>query len=580
MTVGLAAGLNMSQASSNAAALTDVNAAGISSGSGNDWIYNTGNITVGPDPLGTGNMAVSSAKSTTVNVGVTLGASLGQSSSDTSSTAVANLAGIKSGAGDDWVYNSGTITVGTDPYAPGKTAAMAIANAASETVKVDITVGGSLSNASSNASAIANATSTGIETGTGNDTIENHGAINAFSSSEAVGLGKTTTASLTVGASDGSAQSNATSLSTAWATGINSGDNDDEILTDSILTVKANSKATALSTATNYNILSLGAAVGSAEVNSSSTAEAIARGVDGGAGADNIQVAGVLAVRADTDVNSTSRSASIAGLSLGLNVQEARSKAETIANSLAIGIDGGEGNDIIHSTATMTLNSTAIATTKTTSAANTGFNIAGASSADSAASAATSVTATGIGIRGGPSVLAANESDADMIINEGPISVTTAASASTQSTSTAASTTFIGTATGKAVSDASAQVLADGIGIDGGADNDTITNNNTLTVQTTANGSVTATSEVNETLHSEGHPVRAYPMLQPMYWRQLSASLAVPAMMRLPILRLSRLKRSPSDRSMQAPTLMPKSFLGAPRARPFQTLLRPRKALP
>ena len=208
-------------------------------------------------------------------------------------------------------------------------------------------------------------------------------------------------------------------------------------------------------------------------------------------------MAGVLTVRADTDVNSTSRSASIAGLSLGLNVQEARSKAETIANSLAIGIDGGEGNDVIHSTATMTLNSTATATTKTTSAANTGFNIAGASSAESAASAGTNVTATGIGIRGGPSVLDVNESDADRIINEGPISVNTAASATTQSTSTAASTTFIGTATGKAVSDASAQVLADGIGIDGGAGNDTITNKNTLTVQTTANGSVTATSNVN-----------------------------------------------------------------------------------
>jgi hypothetical protein len=40
-------------------------------------------------------------------------------------------------------------------------------------------------------------------------------------------------------------------------------------------------------------------------------------------------------------------------------------------------------------------------------------------------------------------------------------------------------------------------VLADGIGIDGGADNDTITNKNTITVKTTADASVTSTSNVD-----------------------------------------------------------------------------------
>jgi uncharacterized protein with beta-barrel porin domain len=497
VTVGIAAGLNMSEASSNAAALAEANAAGISGGSGDDWIYNTGDIIVGPDPMGTGSMANASARSTTVDISVTLGAGLGESSSDTSSTAVANVAGIRSGSGNDWVYNTGAITVGVDPYDPGKPDAMAKARAASETVDVGITLGGSFRDASSNASATAVSTVAGIETGLGDDRIENTGPINAFSSSEAVGIGKTTKVSLTLGASEGGAQSDASSLSRALATGIDSGGDADEISTDSELTVKARSKATAISTARDYNILSLGAALQSAEANSSSTAEAIARGIDGGSGRDTITAKGTLGVTADSFVESRSRSSTVAGLSIGLNVQEAQSRAETVANSLAIGIDGGEGNDAINSTAAITLTAISNASTQAISATNTGFNIAGASSGESVAGAATNVTATGIGIRGGPSELAMGETDADVITNEGPISVTTTVSANTQSTSTAESTTFIGAAEGKAVSDASAQVLALGIGIDSGADNDTITNKNTLTVKTIADSSVRSTSNVD-----------------------------------------------------------------------------------
>ena len=497
VTVGLALGLNMGQASSNASAVAEADAIGISSGSGDDWIYNAGDITVGPDPMGTGSMASTSAKSTTVKVDVTLGASLGESSSDTSSTAVANAAGIRSGSGNDWVYNTGAITVGTDPYDPGKPDAMAKAKAASETVDVGITIGGSFRDASSNASATAVSTVKGIETDQGNDWISNSGSIKVFSSSEAVGLAKTTKVGLTVGVSEGGAQSDASSLSRALATGIDSGGDADEILTDSELTVKARSKATAISTARDYNILSVGAALQSAVANSSSTAEAIARGIDGGTGGDTITAGGVLDITADTEVKSTSRSSTVTGVSIGLNVQEAQSRAETIANSLAIGIDGGEGNDAIYSTAAITLNSISNASTQAISATNTGFNIAGSSSGESVANAATNVTATGIGIRGGASELAIGQTDADVIINEGPISVTTTVSATTQSTSTADSTTFIGAATGKAVSDASAQVLAVGIGIDGGDDNDTITNKNTLTVKTKADSSVKSTSNVD-----------------------------------------------------------------------------------
>jgi uncharacterized protein YhjY with autotransporter beta-barrel domain len=498
VTVGITAGLNMSEASSNAAAIAEVNTTGISSGSGDDWIHNTGDITVGPDPMGTGSMASASAKSTTVKVDLTLGASLGKSSSDTSSTAGTNLAGISGGSGNDTVYNSGSITVGryfSDSVKPDD--AMATANAGSETVDVGLTIGGSFSDASSNASATAHSKAAGIETGLGADIVNNTGVINIFSSSEALGTADAIKVALTIGALEGAVASDASTLSTALATGIDSGEGADEIDTDADFVVKALSTSTTTSKAEDLNILSIGSAIQSATANSSSTAEASAHGINGGTGADTITATGNYGVSADTKVSSTSRSSTVTGFSLGGNQQKAQALAGTTAQALAVGIDGGEGNDVINSTATLTVNTLSNASTTGVSAANTGFNIAGSSSGESVAGATSDVTATGIGIRGGLSVLAVNESDADVINNEGMISVTTTVSAKTESISTADSITFIGAAEGTAVSDASASVLAEGIGIDGGADNDTITSKNTISVKTTADASVTSTSNVD-----------------------------------------------------------------------------------
>jgi uncharacterized protein YhjY with autotransporter beta-barrel domain len=497
VTIGIAAGLNMSEASSNAAALAEANAAGISSGSGDDWINNAGDITVGPDPNGTGNMASASAQSTTVDVSVTLGASLGKSSSDTSSTAAANLAGISGGSGDDRVNNTGAITVGIDPSDDQKSDAMSKAEAGSETVSVGITLGGSFKDASSNASATAYSKATGIETGLGADIVNNTGVINTFSSSEALSTAEAIKVSLTIGALEGGVESDASTLSTALATGIDSGEDADEIDTQSDFVVKALSTSTTMSKAEDLNILSIGSAIQSATANSSSTAEASARGINGGAGADTITAAGNYEVSADTEVSSTSRSSTLTGFSGGENKQKAQALAGTTAQALAVGIDGGEGNDVINSNATLMVNTFSNASTTGVSAANTGFNIAGSSSGESVAGATSDVTATGIGIRGGPAELAMGETDADVIVSEGTISVTTTVSTKTQSKSTADSITFIGAADGTAISDASASVLAEGIGIDGGADNDTIISKNTITVKTTADASLTSTSNVD-----------------------------------------------------------------------------------
>jgi hypothetical protein len=220
-------------------------------------------------------------------------------------------------------------------------------------------------------------------------------------------------------------------------------------------------------TSLNLELASLGESNQSAEANSSSTAEAIARGIYGDTGTDIITAAGIFTITADSDVLSSSRSSSVGLISAGVNMKQARSRAETTADSLAVGIDGGAGNDTITSTATLNLNAFADADTSAVSSTNSGLNIAGSSSGESVSGATSDVTASSIGIRGGISVLDVDESDVDIITNEGVVTVTTTVTAATNSTSTADSITIFGKAEGTAVSDASATVLADGIGIDG-----------------------------------------------------------------------------------------------------------------
>lgn len=494
VNVGLAVGLNTSEAASNASALAEVNAAGISGGSGDDSIDNTGEINVGPDTSGTGLFSLANAESTTVDVSVSVGASLGQSVSDSSAISTVNIAGIRSGSGDDQINNTGAITVGVDPADELKTDAMSKARAGSETVSVGLTLGGSFKDASSKTSATAFSTATGIETGLGADHVNNTGTINSFSSSEALGSAEAIKASITIGALGGAVSSDASSLSSAFATGVDSAAGADSINTNSDFTVKALSKSTTESNAEDLNILSLGSAVQAATANSSATAEALARGVDGGSGADMIIAAGQFAVAAETLVDSTARSSTITGLSAGSNVQEAQSQAGSISDALAIGIDGGVGNDDIHNSADLIINSLSTATTEAVSASNTGFNIAGSSSGEAVAGATASVTASSIGIRGG---LEVDESDADIILNEGLITVESDVSAITESTSNADGITIFGEAEGTAISDASATILADGIGIDAGADGDTVVSMGEINVISTANATVSSTSNVD-----------------------------------------------------------------------------------
>ncbi len=419
----------------------------------------------------------------------------------------ASAYGISGGAGDDRIVNSGSITAGTRPPV-GLGSLMALATAGSDSVNVAIGIGDSPQSASANAASIATTTVAGLAGGAGKDYLESTGAIESFASAGAVSGGSATKASLTIGKSSGGAASDATSTSTALATGIDGGADDDEMLAEGNLTVGAWARTTANSTARDYNILSIGAALQSAVADSSSTALAIARGVFAGTGADQVLVGQLLspgltklAVTSFSEAVSSARASSVTGFSAGAVDQSSRSAAQTTSHALAVGIDGGAGDDHLRSVAAITAAAEAKASSSGTSASSSGFTLAGATKGESVADARTAVTAQAVGMRGGGATLTTGESDADEILNDAPVDVTATASGNSSSTAKASSPiTIFGSAEGRATADASAQVLAKAVGIDGGADNDVIRTR--LLAGETVGGTIDATAQATASVTS------------------------------------------------------------------------------
>jgi uncharacterized protein YhjY with autotransporter beta-barrel domain len=470
----VAGGFGWADSSANA----NASSTGIEAGGGDDRVINTGNITAGHAHNSAEPMATATADSTTVQVGVSLLGGVGESFSDSSANAAATATGIATGLGDDWVNNSGAITVGADPEDPK---AMAKAQAASTNTTVTVSVGAALNAASSDASANAASAVRGIATDLGDDRIKNTGLISAVSKSEAVANSKTNQFNFSLGLAVADTQSDASTVSRALATGIDSGGGADELFTSSQMAVKAVSTSTSTGTTKATNILPVGVSLQSAVANTSGTADATARGIDGGAGGDAVLAEGALDVSAEAVATGKSRSAAVNGpVGAGLSIQEAQAEAATVASSLAIGIDGGDGDDAIESDATITLNAISDASAESVSATNSGFNIVGASFGESAADASTLAASAGIGIAGGDGL--------DDIRSNKAISVTAKSTAIVDSTSTVNSETFIGAATGKAASEGSARLAAMATGIDGGAGGDTITSRDAITVLAVSDG--------------------------------------------------------------------------------------------
>ena len=339
--------------------------------------------------------------------------------------------GIDAGSGNDTVTNSGAIT-GTS---------------ATTTAAVSVSVSGIGIGAASN-TASAEAQAAGIAGGAGDDLINNSGSISVASTADA----NTVIVSLTgVGASVGiDSIWDGGTTATATATGI-AGDEGSDLITNSAA-IGASATADTASTGVTMTLAGASASL----VNS--TASALAVGIDGGKGDDNIQNAGAITAAATADADTVAVSVSGVGASFGGD----QWSEDTLASAAAIGIDGGAGNDSIQNTA-------AISVSAVSNSDATAVTVSLAGYADSEAENTSQTLAAGLS--GGEG--------SDTIDNSGDISVTSSAAADAGSVTV--------NLAGAAPAEAGTTAMAVGIGIDGGAGDDTIRNSGDLSIASGAN---------------------------------------------------------------------------------------------
>jgi len=453
------------------------NATAIDGGDDADVLTNSGEL-----------KATSDASATGVNVAVTaIGASVATDSFwDSGTQANATSKGIGGGAGDDLITNSGPITADatseTHSVSVSATGAIVAAASASSTSKAeaDAIDGGDGNDAITNDSALvskatssaggvsvsaalaggalsgspfdnatqAEATANGIEGGAGDDTVHNTETSAITLDSHAIA--KDTAVSVGV---IGFSGTNSGSKATARATGIDGGDGNDLLDNRGAITgtVTAEGKARGIS------VTAAGASIGDA----STTADAGATGIAGGAGDDSITNAGAITLTPHAEATGQSVSVGVAGVAIG--------DAGANATSSATGIGGGPGNNSIDNRGAITETVTASGTARSVNVTAAGFSLGKTD---------TTVTTDAAGIRGGD--------DSDNVSNENTIDVGAA------STATATSVTVV---VGGA-SNASARTLpeATAVGIDGGGGDDMISNAGDITANATADSVATSSS--------------------------------------------------------------------------------------
>jgi hypothetical protein len=473
---GDAEGLSVSDASVTATS----KATGIDGGDGNDTIVSDGPaIWTDVD-----------ASATAVSVGLMVSGSMegnaeGTALSDGSSTADAMATGIDGGVGQDTIDNWSIIYEDVD----------ASATTVGVGLNIAITKEGNASGAAlSDASVTADAAAIGIDGGGDADAIDNRGDIELLSNSDATGVAVSLTVAGTMkGDAEGSSVSDASVMATSTATGIEGGEGDDTIDNEGMITLmngsgddEINASATAVSVALTVSGSMEGNVAGEALSDSSATADAMAVGIDGGSGIDEITNRGAI-------VGSVDSSATAVGIGLDVNLIIAKkgdvegnvsgaalSDASVMATSLAAGIDAGAGTDDIDNRGDLSLSASTDATGVAVSLAVAGSvackgGVEGEISGKALSNASTAAYAETTGIDGGE--------DGDQIINTGNFSLLQAEANSTGvsaavdiSAGVAANGDAKVNVEGKAVSDARVTAEATTSAIRGGSGEDEIIN--------------------------------------------------------------------------------------------------------
>jgi hypothetical protein len=320
------------------------NAIALQTGDGLDTLSSTSGITA---------TATSLAHSSDVSVTLA-GADSTQGSTLSEATAI----GIFAGGGADTLTNFDHIT----------TSATATASA----LNVDLKIMGL---SSSDASTTAHANAIGMAGGNGADTITNHHQINATSLATVLATG-VTVSGLQL---DFASPTDAGIEAVAEAFGITGDGGDDTLNNTGAIT--ANSTATATTTGIEVQFAGL------SETKTATTAQATATGITGLSGSDTISNSGAITAAAIATASATG--VSVSALHVALGTPE-NAGVEAIAQ--AYGLSGGTGDDSLTNTGS-------IATTGTATASATNVDVQAVSL--SSAIASTLAESTAIGIDGG-----------------------------------------------------------------------------------------------------------------------------------------------------------------------------------
>jgi uncharacterized protein YhjY with autotransporter beta-barrel domain len=442
-------------------------------GAGHDTMLNSGTQTA---------TAIASASSVGVNADVSFSSSSyvpipGAAIVDTATSANAIAATLDGGSGDDVVVNSGRLD--------------AVASAGSSATTVGATVKGTMEGIATGVTVIdaaseALATARGIRGALGSDSITNTGTIysTAAARADSLGIGVTATGAK-VGMAFGVALGDSSATSRASAFGIDAGDSQetngpaaDTVWNSGTIAATAGSTNSALSIVVDFQAALQGVVGGVAAGNSDATADAVAVGIQTGEGDDIIYGGGGTlnsssAARGESDSVVVTVSGAWEGVALGA----ALAKASTGATATSTGVDSGNGNDVIVNRTG--LNNTAVADGEAdvVSVAVSGAWM-GAAFGVSLADGRTEADATATAIAGG--------SGHDSITNAAPIVNRATANAEAQTISITAAVAIKGASAGLSFARGGAEATAAAVGIAAGSGNDSVLHTNLLTVDSIA----------------------------------------------------------------------------------------------
>lgn len=524
---------DMQAAVADIALVSEATATGLDGGSGNDSVFVAAPATLAVD-------GTASAESVDVAVGIqgkingALSAGAAMSRADTS--AVATATGIEGGAGDDTVDHYGSAAVVADATAASTVvdadvqlsvkkslsggAAIASVRTEAEAVATGIGGGGeddTLTNSASfgtsanadadsvtvtavvqnaeeslavglsyvDAETTATATAVGLDGGSGDDGLTNAatGILTATADAEStsVGVGLTVSGSFSQEwtAVAGGAVTDGTTNATSDATGMSGGVGADTLSTAGTVTGSALANADSTSVSVDLTGVKDGLTLGFTYADNATTATASACGLDGGDGDDRLTNTGSINVDSTPEATSASVSATITGATKGTGITggAALTDGTTAATATATGMAGGVGDDVILNLSSIDVDATpdadAASVAVTLGAAGGEIGLVGGFSY---ADAATTATATAVGIDGG--------AGDDAITSAGEVTVSAIPTASSASVGvTAAGVKGMGAAVGVALADGTTRTIATGTGIASGAGNDSVINLARLSVE-------------------------------------------------------------------------------------------------